>query len=242
MTVKKIKIGEVEPGIQNEILCDGLFGNADFITDDELREYEIVVVRDMQSYVASTVKNWWNSPPVQVVYSVADLPFDARPTVQGIYHDGAVYLIAGNIRSNEEAQCVLMHEVFGHAGIRGLLGSQMIKKLVELSAKNKGLAEDAARWREGNKWQSKGRTEAEFIALSIEEVLANMAEMNLKFGKLRYFHAGTQKLLRKLRLDGIANLIEDSTDSEVLLMITKARSHIVAGANRNPLCSLVSRI
>lgn len=63
MTVEKIKIGEVKP----VILCDGLFNeNEDLTTDDELREYEIVVVKDMQSYVDTIVKNWKNSPPCKL--------------------------------------------------------------------------------------------------------------------------------------------------------------------------------
>lgn len=52
--------------------------------------------------------------------------------VNGIYHNGAVYLIRMRLTSIADAEEVLFHEAFGHYGVRSLLGNDFADKMLEL--------------------------------------------------------------------------------------------------------------
>jgi len=191
---------------------------------------EDISTEEYQQYVDNIVENWSNKPRIRVVDYAAQLPFEADKNAMGIYRDGSVYLIAANIRSKEQMQFVLMHEVLGHAGLRGLFGSKLNGKLIALAANNKPLSKASAQWRSINRSQSVGITESEFFALSIEEVLADMAGLGVKMSGFDAFIAALQKALRAINLGAVANWLEGRTQAEVISMLSKAKQHIEQGS------------
>lgn len=117
---------------------------------------------------------WQNAPDVKVVQSVKDLPAHQRRTVEregafdveGILSDGAVYLVADNLRDARHAAFVLQHEVLGHAGLQGAYGQRLTPLLMSIYNGNpemKAQADELVR-RFGYK-----------PAVAMEEVLADMA-------------------------------------------------------------------
>lgn len=79
---------------------------------------------ELQKEVDSIVKNWKNSPKIVVVQSQRDLPArlrrDVAGDVDGAFYLDDVYLVADNLTSVNHAVVTLLHESFGHYGLRGM--------------------------------------------------------------------------------------------------------------------------
>lgn len=72
------------------------------------------------------VGSWTNRPPVQAVPTEAQLPdaiqqaaqrYGAEGTVQGVYHDGTVYVVAEHVHTPDDVRKVLLHEIAGQHGL-----------------------------------------------------------------------------------------------------------------------------
>jgi len=98
---------------------------------------------ELQVYVDELSRDWKNAPPITAVGSAAELPAhlydfvkseNAEGEVDGIYDTatGQVFLIADGITDANHATRVVFHEVMGHAGIKGLFGSEASSFLKEL--------------------------------------------------------------------------------------------------------------
>lgn len=115
---------------------------------------------------------WKNAPQVRVVQSVADarsqsgeeIPDDA----EGFYLPGSntVYLIADNITDRAHGERVLLHEVTGHAGLRGVFGERLNLLMSSIYSSNDKVKAAADRM-----IQRYGYSKA----LAVEEALADMA-------------------------------------------------------------------
>ncbi len=72
---------------------------------------------------------WKGMPPVLVIGKPADLPFDVSPYADGVYHDGKVYVVAGNIGDMRQLQKVMAHECIMHHSLEEMLGNYGFAKL-----------------------------------------------------------------------------------------------------------------
>lgn len=72
---------------------------------------------------------WKGMPPVLVVNTPRDLPFDAPANADGAYHDGKVYVVAGNIADMRQMQKVMAHECIMHHSLEEMLGNYGFSKL-----------------------------------------------------------------------------------------------------------------
>jgi len=72
---------------------------------------------------------WKGMPPVFVVGSTTDLPFDAPSHADGAYYDGKVYVVAGNIGDMRQLQKVMAHECIMHHSLEEMLGNYGFAKL-----------------------------------------------------------------------------------------------------------------
>ena len=72
---------------------------------------------------------WKGMPPVLVVNTPSDLPFDAPSNADGAYHDGKVYVVAGNIGDMRQMQKVMAHECIMHHSLEEMLGGYGFAKL-----------------------------------------------------------------------------------------------------------------
>ncbi len=179
--------------------------------------------------VTQITENWKNSPKVNVVDSVSDLPFNAPSDARGAFYQGQVYMVASNIRSEAEAEMVLFHEALGHAGLRGVFGNQLNAELRTLATQNKALGNAAAKWRKLNGDIRGQRSEGVWEAISIEEVLADMAGTGKEITGLQKLVSMMQKGLRAIGLNKVADWLENATDAQVMSMLTQARKEIQKG-------------
>lgn len=81
----------------------------------------------LQSEMDKITLPWKNAPIVEVVQSQSELPdvilkASKGEIVDGVYYKGTVYIVADNTTSQEAAVKTLLHESFGHYGMRELLG------------------------------------------------------------------------------------------------------------------------
>ncbi|WP_150124107.1 LPD1 domain-containing protein [Cupriavidus nantongensis] len=72
---------------------------------------------------------WKGMPPVLVVGKPTDLPFEAPSNADGAYHDGKVYVVAGNIGDMRQLQKVMAHECIMHHSLEEMLGNYGFAKL-----------------------------------------------------------------------------------------------------------------
>ncbi len=141
-------------------------------------------VEYIEKTAAVAQKNWKNAPEMQVVAGKESLPAHIREAlistdsydhVIGMYvpAEGKVYLVADKIGSKEELFKVIMHEVMGHHGLRGLFGDEINPFLEEIYRDNKEKIRDLAKtW--GVQINPKNRLEL------TEELIAVTAETNPK--------------------------------------------------------------
>lgn len=107
----------------------------------------------VQGIVERAAARWQNGPShVRVVQSEGELPEQVirsarRGGVRGAWDPWTdeVYLVADNIRSRDEALFVLAHEVVGHRGIEGVLGTAADGFYLDLAMKRYGVREYAKR-------------------------------------------------------------------------------------------------
>jgi len=81
----------------------------------------------LQKQVDTVTSLWENAPIVEVVQSQSELPdvilkASKGEIIDGVYYKGTVYIVADNTISPEAAVKTLLHESFGHYGMRELLG------------------------------------------------------------------------------------------------------------------------
>lgn len=81
----------------------------------------------LQKQVDTVTSLWKNAPMVEVIQSQSELPSvilkaSKGEIVDGVYYKGKVYIVADNTTSPEAAVKTLLHESFGHYGMRELLG------------------------------------------------------------------------------------------------------------------------
>lgn len=200
------------------------------------------------------MKNWTNGPAggVKVLQSFHEFPaniqeglkaLNAEGIVRALFmpRDQSVYLLADNLKSVEEAQFALFHEVYGHLGLRGLMSKGAFEEtLIRVQRSNPGLQAEADRW-----FASHGMDEVqarvargmknnvamrEVALLAVEEALADRAGKNVPISGLKYLLARIQKALRAIGLEHVADWMEARSDAEVLDLLRRARESVLAEA------------
>lgn len=86
-------------------------------------------VETVQNAIAQAVEKLKAQMDVRVVGNVTDLPMRIQrqiprgARVKGVYFEGAVFLIADNLKNGREAQVTLAHELVGHKGVIEMLSA-----------------------------------------------------------------------------------------------------------------------
>ena len=116
---------------------------------------------------------------VKVVQSADNLPDAAAPSdVEGAWFSGnTVYLVADNLPNAKRVQEVLAHEGIGHAAMEGMLGSDLMKVLVQnvqnLEKTSKVVQEIAARVDKTQPGLTAERRAKEIVAMMAERGMHN---------------------------------------------------------------------
>ena len=129
-----------------------------------------------------------------------------------------MYLIADNLRAPGETLEVLLHEVVGHYGIRGLMGKDfdpILRDIYEIYGR-KGLEEIANRY-------GLDLNDPEDRKIAAEEKLAEMAQTGERPGFIRRVIAMIKEWLRKMGLD------PKWTDADIKALLNRARGWVERG-------------
>ncbi|MCU7372869.1 PLxRFG domain-containing protein [Paucibacter sp. O1-1] len=208
-----------------------------------------IKAEDLKEQLAKVIASWKNGPAggVTIVQSVADLPgairdglkaVDAEGTVRALFRPNsqAVFVIADNVGSVEEAQFALLHEVYGHLGLRSLLGRDYADTMIAIRRANKRLAVEAEAWFLQNGMaeirERMGRgmkapdAQRQVALLAVEEALADRAGRNEPISSWRWLAAKIQKALRAAGLNHVADWMENKTQAEVMDLLRQARAAV----------------
>lgn len=204
---------------------------------------------DLKEQLAKVIASWKNGPTggVTIVQSISDLPgeirdglkaVDAEGTVRALFRpkSQAVFVIADNLGSVEEAQFALLHEVYGHLGLRSLLGRDYADTMIAIRRANKRLAVEAEAWFLQNGMaeirERMGRgmkapdAQRQVALLAVEEALADRAGRNEPISSWRWLAAKIQKALRAAGLNHVADWMENKTQAEVMDLLRQARAAV----------------
>lgn len=207
--------------------------------------------------IGAIAKKWKAGPDggVHVVQSVDDLPESILKAVKSAGAEGeakalfmpkskAVYLIADNLDSADDAKFALFHEVYGHAGLRAFLGDAYASEMSRLRVANPALAREADAW---FKQYGHGDIQARIDSgmapaeaardvrlLAIEEALADRAGNNEPLKGWQHVAAKIQAFLRKIGMDSVADWMEGKTQAETLQLLANARKAIQEGPADQP--------
>jgi hypothetical protein len=203
-------------------------------------------VREMAARVAAAWANNPDAPAVYVVENAYRLPQDilrslsnmgAIDSTRGlVMPDGRVFLVADKLRSIDEAQSILFHEVYGHMGLRAFLGEQYGAQMMLLRMANPRLAGEANTWY-ANYGRGQiavrvkagmSREEAERVVrlLAVEEALADRAGDAPPPSAWKAVMAKLQEALRRLGLGKVADMLERMTEAETYALLMNARRAI----------------
>ena len=176
---------------------------------------------------------WKNGPAVKVVQRQHELPegiitwlkkagaYD--DIVRGVFHKDRVYLVADNFDNSSDAVRTLMHESFGHFGIRRMLGDQWSSIMDQAYRSHGDAIRQVAKEYGYDISTEKGRN------LGAEEWLAREAETNPKSTIVERVVAAIRRMLRRLGL-GL-----EMTDGEVRDLLVRAREYVQTGRPANML-------
>ena len=178
-------------------------------------------VREVQSVVNQVIDGWKNSPIIQVVQSVEQLPQAIQNQIakdnvkrpQGVWDEDtqAVYLIADNLSNSSDVGMTIAHEALGHYGLRVILGD-LYNKTMDTMYKNKAVQVRA----DAKKGLSK--------AIAVEEVLAEMAETGSNPSVIQQLVNILRSALRAIGID-----LKGVTNGEVAQLIKDARQYVIEG-------------
>jgi hypothetical protein len=183
---------------------------------------------DVKKVLAKMTGEWANMPNVVVLETEDDLPIKTLTRIKragmankvpGIYLNGKVYLVAGNIHNANDAILTIAHEIAGHFGLRSILGEKHAETMRGLFNGNKTVRQRA-----------EAMMVKEGLALeeATEEVLADMAEKGDKLdadakSALRTIYAAIRKWLRE------TFNIAYASNNEINQLVRNARKFVVDG-------------
>lgn len=188
----------------------------------------------VKGVVTPIVTGWANAPDVNVIASMADAPkavrqLDAQQLAQdaegrpyAFFHGGAIYLIADEIKSPQQAITGLFHEGLGHYGLRGVFGSRLDSVLNQLVVARR--REVVAKAKEYGLDPLKRAD----LLVAAEEVLAEMAQTRPEIGFARRAIAAIRTFLRSIGVD-----LKMSDDEIIRNFILPARAWVEKGHSKS---------
>lgn len=222
----------------------------------------------LRSAIEPITKAWRNGPKggVVVVETASKLPPEMLRSTRSSDPSGearawfdtkteTAYLIADKLPTLADAQFALFHEVYGHYGMRSILGDSYGPEMMRLRLANPNVAAAASMW-----FAQYGRQEiASRVAggmdslaaeravrlLSTEEALADRAGADLPLKGWTKTFAKIQQALRAIGLGSVADWLENRTEAETLDFLNKARNAVQMGipatTQASPTPALASR-
>ena len=204
------------------------------IDSDRLRQgaYSgVVSAAVLQEWVNRTTSKWKGAPHIQVMSSYLQLPEPLLSSVQSKLSDGmgakglydgnthTVYMFADHITGEADAEFTLFHEVFGHFGMRGVLGSEFDSFLNSQYASNAKVRSAADALIES------GTPKLE----AIDEVLSDMTVATEAPGAFKQYVGKVLTGLRKIGLGKVADWFGFLSDAELAYVLEASKRSVKDG-------------
>lgn len=183
---------------------------------------------ELRLAVTAISQHWENPPKVTVVQSESDLPADLRGVIEraadqgqaeGCLFRGDVFLVADNLSSMDRAmRTVLRHEVFGHYGLRSMLGEEMVPML-KRAWMNRSVHERAQTYMQKHRGANR--------LTATEEALAEMAAEGVQSKPVDELIAMIRDFIRKVA--EAVGVTLNLSDAEIRQLLARAREHVEGG-------------
>lgn len=208
---------------------------------------DVPLSRDEVERIASGITaDWANAPNMEVVASDTALPAKvqadmdeqgARGKVDGVFHNGTFYLVAGKIRTPEDVERIVFHEALGHYGLRQLYGSTMGAHLDKLFFRIGGLngisrLQKRYGFNLSPYWvNSQHMSAGQRRELMMDELVAHLAAKGDIEPSLiqKIAHAVRQGLRKLFKNTRFAERLDKLSDVEVLEVVAAARRAVTEG-------------
>lgn len=189
---------------------------------------------------------------ITVVFAPSELPTQIlkqaeiqgvpQNEIHGVLHNGRAYIVRQNLKTEQDVEEVLAHEVLGHGGVHALLGDAREGVLLESFNRAGGISQVriiASRLgvlKELNQRIPTGKlSNAQKIAV-VDEMLAlaqgkqgNLRQAALEWvGKIRNFIIAG---LRKVGLNSIADKLDKFDSTEAATMLRQMRKAVIEGGD-----------
>ena len=100
-----------------------------FSVGDDKEEPAGLSLAAINAEILRLKKTWRSMPPVKVVNTVDELPFESPANADGLYCKKGVYVVADNIADLKQLQKVMAHECVLHHSLLDMLGNYGFSKL-----------------------------------------------------------------------------------------------------------------
>lgn len=210
-----------------------LYSTQPSLISDSLRDDRAwgITMRDLRA-VTQPILDRLTGRRVTLLESGADLPqtilddMEKRGIspwkVEGVFHQGELFLVAQNLRDPDRAISVLMHEA-AHFGLRGLFGVGLDPVLMQLGRTNPAALAYAEKYvarYSNNEFQVP-------LVVGVEEYLASLAESERKqlkgWGKfVAYFRQWLRSQGWPSKIESLRKWLDRMDDNDVELLVNQA--------------------
>lgn len=212
----------------------------------------LINVPTAKSTIARLTATLVTKPSTSVVQSFNDLPSEVQEqarnqdaderNTKGMFHNGTLYVVAGNHSTMEDLEQTIFHELYGHFGMRQLLGPNFIQKMngifasmggiegMSLIAQKAGFGPQYAeyiRGLAGARQENPALYTDKIVKFVLaEEIFAHIAEKDGTLAqKLREFIGMVRDWLRS---HGFAELAK-MNDADVAYLLVRAKKNLAGG-------------
>ncbi|HWV16047.1 MAG TPA: hypothetical protein VN030_11520 [Cellvibrio sp.] len=221
-------------GDDSDIITSGVSGSVSQHDADEVivriraglvdKSVQIKAVRDFSEFPAAVKRH-------------AEKQGHDGSDVKGVFHDGSIYLNRSAIDDAADVERVVLHELYGHYGLRTLFGKEIRSAMTRLYLTvggSRAIREIAAKNGHNlDKYEEalKDTPREIYTAIMAEELLAHIAQDN-KPGVKRFLKELIGALRNWLRAKGFLQLSAVS-ESELYHVLKLARKAAINGEGRN---------
>ena len=189
----------------------------------------------VRNFVRDLTNTWTNAPRIEVFKNISSLPDGVRDRVyaalggdaspRGMFDSatGTTYLFSDNLRSQTDVQFVLFHEMFGHFGMRGILGDKLDSFLNSVYKTNPTIRKMA---------EQMVLDEQIGLLEAIEEVLADQAAVGKNAGLFKSYVGKAINYLRQAGFDKVADFLAKLSDAEIVFVFKASRYYGMHGGSK----------
>lgn len=196
---------------------------ASYRTNPEPNNNTYIAPAATRSVVDAMTKNWGTLPEIEVVDNTGGLPARLRTQMEedgvvnpkGAFFGGKVWIVSDSHQSSSDVVATVLHEVAGHFGLRGVLGSTYAQTMAQVYAGNA-----AVRALADPMMASEGLTKE----LATEEVLADMAQKGPVTPSIA--DRILNSIRQVMRRVGLTKLVQGVTNTEVNEIVANARAFV----------------